>query len=123
MDSILTSIKQLLGLTEDYEVFDSQIVIYINAAFAILSQIGVGPKTPFFITDKAATWNEFNETGDLAPTVKEYIYLKVRQVFDPPTNSFTQEMIQKQISELEWRLYVDNDGTVEEEPTTDVEGV
>lgn len=114
MDSILTSIKQLLGIVEGYEVFDGQIIVLINSAFAILSQLGVGPKTPFFITDKSATWSEFNETGNLSKTVETYVYLKVRQIFDPPSNSFTQDMLQKQIDELQWRLLVDNDGAAEE---------
>ena len=39
-------------------------------------------------------------------SVKSYIYLKVRLLFDPPLNSSIIEAIQQSIRELEWRLNV-----------------
>ena len=103
-DSILTSIKKLLGLTEEYTYFDADILMHINMAFMVLYQIGVGPKTAFSIEDASATWSDFmGDSTDLAG-VKTYIYLKVRQVFDPPQSSAAMEAIKEQIAELEWRL-------------------
>lgn len=53
MDSILTSVKKLLGLPADYEAFDPDIVMYINTVLMILSQMGVGPKEGFSFPIKA----------------------------------------------------------------------
>ena len=105
-DSILTSIKKLLGLTEEYTYFDADILMHINMAFMVLYQLGVGPSTPFSIADETATWSDFlGDSTDLAG-VKTYIYLKVRLVFDPPQSSAAMEAIKQNIAELEWRLNV-----------------
>ena len=105
-DSILTSIKKLLGITEEYEHFDQDIIIHINSVFMILNQLGVGPSNGFSITDKTAVWSDFlsDETG--IESVKSYIYLKVRLLFDPPTTSAVMESMNRMISELEFRLNV-----------------
>lgn len=108
-DSILTSIKLLLGITSDYTPFDPQIIMHINSAFMILNQMGVGPDEPFMITGSNETWDEFMEEGDIE-SVKEYIYCKVRLVFDPPQGSVI-EIINKRVDELEWRLNVAKDNT------------
>ena len=42
MDSILTSIKKLLGITEEYENFDHDIIMHISSGFMIFNQLEVG---------------------------------------------------------------------------------
>lgn len=114
MESILTSVKKLLGMTEEYAVFDTDLIMHINSMFMILNQMGVGPKDVFCITDATATWSDFaGERADLA-AVKSYVALKVRLLFDPPQSSVTMDAIKNQISELEWRLYVACDKEAEE---------
>lgn len=108
MDSILTSIKKLLGITEEYEHFDPDIIVHINSAFMILNQLGVGPEEGFSIKDKSSTWDEFLSGSNLE-AVKTYVYLKVKLMFDPPLSSTVIEAIKSQISELEWRLNVSTD--------------
>ena len=105
-DSILTSIKKLLGITEEYEHFDQDIIIHINSVFMILNQLGVGPSNGFSITDKTAVWSDFISEGSNLESVKSYIYLKVRLLFDPPTTSAVMESMNRMISELEFRLNV-----------------
>ena len=104
MESILTSIKKLLGIEEDYTHFDPDIIMHINTVFMILSQIGVGPPEGFRIEDDIPTWSDYTDNNLLLEPVKTYIYLKVRLMFDPPTGSSLIEAMNRQISELEWRL-------------------
>ncbi len=106
MDSILTSIKKLLGITEEYEHFDSDLIIHINSVFSVLTQLGVGSKTGFFIKDKNAIWEDFIADDSRLELVKTYVYLKVKLLFDPPLSSAVIEAINRQISELEWRINV-----------------
>ena len=108
-ESILTSIKKLLGITEDYTQFDQDIIMHINSVFNILTQIGVGPSTGFSISDKETIWTDYISDLSLIEMVKSYIYLKVRILFDPPTTGILMDAMQKQISELEWRLSVQVD--------------
>lgn len=119
MDSILTSIKKLLGVDEEVTHFDPDITIHINSALFALNQLGVGPTEGFFIIDKTATWvNLIGERKDLE-AIKTYVYLKVRLIFDPPTNSFLVDAINKSIAECEWRInvQVDTPTVVVETPT------
>lgn len=116
MESILISIKKLLGITEEYEHFDSDIIMHINSVFMILTQIGVGPSEGFFITDKTATWDDFIPTGKSLESVKSYVYMKVKLLFDPPQSSAVMESMKNMISEFEWRLNVEVDT-----PTSDRE--
>lgn len=103
-ESILTSIKKLLGLSKEYEAFDTDIIIHINTVFGILNQLGVGPSEGFKIEDDLATWEMFiNDVNDLE-SVKTYIYLKVKTIFDPPLNSSVLQSYKESIKELEWRL-------------------
>ena len=106
MESILTSIKKLLGITEEYEHFDQDIIMHINSVFMILTQIGVGPEDGFTISDKKTKWNEFTNDDMKIEAVKTYVYLKVRLLFDPPASSSVMEAINRSISELEWRLNI-----------------
>ena len=106
MESILTSIKKLLGITEEYEHFDQDIIMHINSVFMILTQMGVGPEEGFTISDSTTTWNEFTNDDKKIEAVKSYVYLKVRLLFDPPASSSVMEAINRSISELEWRLNI-----------------
>lgn len=108
-DSILTSIKKLLGLTEDYTNFDTDIIIHINSVFMNLHQLGVGPSEGFRIEDEYATWDEYITEEDNLDAVKTYIYLKVKLVFDPPLNGSVMEALKQSIAEYEWRLNVQAD--------------
>lgn len=114
MDSILTSIKKLLGITEEYENFDQDIIMHINSAFMILNQLGVGPKSGFLINDKNSTWDEFIPERSNLEAVKTYVHLKVKLMFDPPLSSTVIEAIKSQINELEWRLNVSVDPPIDE---------
>ena len=93
MDSVLTSIKKLLGIAEEYEHFDSDIVMYINSAFSVLTQLGVGPEEGFRIEDASTTWSEFLYDDPRLEFVKTYIHLKVKLGFDPPLSSAAIEAI------------------------------
>lgn len=104
MNSILNSIKILLGMSEQSNDFDRDIIIGINTAFANLYQLGVGPSTPFRIEDESATWEDFMEDNQEIENVKSYIQMKVRLLFDPPTSSIVMECIKNTIAEQEWRL-------------------
>ena len=106
MESILTSIKKLLGMTEDYTAYDDQIIIHVNSVFMILTQLGVGPEDGFAIKDKEAACNDFVSDETKLELVKSYVYLKVKLLFDPPSNSSVIESINRQINEFEWRLNV-----------------
>lgn len=103
-DSILTSTKKILGLDEDYEAFDLDVITHINAAFSILSQLGVGPVNGFMIDDKSYFWEDFVVPQNILTLVRTYILLKVRMLFDPPTTSFLISAMTDQIKEYEWRL-------------------
>lgn len=107
MESILTSVKKLLGITEEYEHFDSDLIMHINSVFMILTQLGVGPSEGFFITDKTTTWDDFIPTGKSLESVKSYMYMKVKLLFDPPQSSAVMESMNRMISEFEWRLHIE----------------
>lgn len=103
-NSILTSIKKLLGPEEEDVHFDTDIIIHINTVFMALNQIGVGPETGFSISDKSKTWADYLGASINIEAVKTYMYLKVRLMFDPPTSSPLIEAMERQIGELEWRI-------------------
>lgn len=106
-ESILTSIKKLLGIDENYKHFDADIIMHINSVFSILTQMGVGPSNGFSISGKDETWSAFiSDRPDVFSMVKSYLYLKVRLLFDPPLSSAAIESINRQISEFEWRLFI-----------------
>lgn len=130
MSSILTTIKKRCGIDEDYEVFDQEIIMAINSTFSTLRQLGVGPEKGFRIENKETLWEDYlGDDEDRLSYVVDYVYLKVRLIFDPPTNSFVQSSFQDQIKELEWRINVDVDPGLEEddeeeppEEETEIEG-
>lgn len=105
-DSILNSTKKILGIEADYTAFDLDIVMHINTVFTTLVQLGIGPVNGFMIEDAAASWRDFLGNDLNLNSVKTYVYLRVRLLFDPPANSFLINSINEQIKELEWRLNV-----------------
>ena len=102
--SILTSIKKLLGVAEDYAEFDEDIMTHINSVFLNLTQLGVGPEEGFMIKDNTAEWEDFINDSVQLQAVKTYVYLKGKLLFDPPLSSSVTESINRMIAELEWRL-------------------
>ena len=104
MDSILTSIKKLLGIAEEYTQFDEDIIMHINTVFLNLTQLGVGPEEGFVIENDAASWEDFINDNIQLQAVKTYVYLKVKLLFDPPLSSSVIESMNRMIAELEWRL-------------------
>ena len=109
-DSILISIKKLLGLGEDYAEFDQDIIMHINAIISNLVQMGVCPEKGFIVTDEKATWKDLMGSTKKLEQIKSYIYLKVKLLFDPPTNSAAIESMNKIASEFEWRMYIEKGG-------------
>lgn len=105
-ESILVTIKKMLGLGEDYTPFDTDIIVHINSAFMTLTQLGIGPEEGFQITDANNTWGDFISDNEMIGAVTNYTYLTVRTLFDPPSNSFVMDAMQKQIEQLGWRLNV-----------------
>lgn len=105
-DSILNSIKKLLGLSPDYHAFDQDIAIYINTAFSNLHQIGVGPDEGFHITGPSETWVEFMEPGGVSNLngVKTYVYITVKKIFDPPGASNHLAALDAVLEEITWRI-------------------
>jgi hypothetical protein len=106
MESILTSIKKLLGIAEEFTEFDVDIIMHINTALMVLTQLGIGPSEGFEIEDDTATWNDLISDYGKHQAVKTYIYLKVKLVFDPPLSSAVIAAYNEQIKEYEWRLNV-----------------
>ena len=106
MESILTSIKKMLGIVEEYTHFDADLIMHINSVFAILTQIGVGPSEGFSIEDDTDVWTDFIQDNKRLESVKSYTYMKVKLLFDPPLSSAVMESYNRTISELEWRISI-----------------
>lgn len=103
-DSILTSTKKVLNIAQDYTHFDLDIIMFINSVFSTLNELGVGPKSGYSIEDSSAIWEDFTGDDPRLNSVKTYVFLRVRMLFDPPPTSFAIDAMAKQISEHEWRL-------------------
>lgn len=103
-DSILTSIKKLLGPAEEYEHFDQDIIMHINGCFVELQQLGVGPEEGFYIIDKDSIWYDFDDDEILLNAIKPYIYLKVKLAFDPPSSASVMASFERIIDKFEWRI-------------------
>lgn len=119
--SILKSIKKVLGISDSYTVFDLDILTFINSALSALNQIGVGVEDGLVVTDDTTEWSALGAPSNQTEMAKSYVYLKVRLGFDPPKTSFVINAIEKQISELEYRLNTMREEfrVVPEEVTTD----
>lgn len=109
VDSILNTIKQMLGISVMDTAFDVDIITHINSAFMYLQQLGVGTGTVYSIDDNTAKWSDFLTDVSSLSAVKTYIFLKVKLVFDPPVSSFVLESTNRHITELEWRLNLQAD--------------
>lgn len=103
MDSILVSIKKLLGIDAAYTAFDVDVIIHINTAFAVLNQLGVGPADGFMIEGEEENWDDYITDSNFS-MVKTFVYLKVRLAFDPPTSTALIESMNNMLNELTWRL-------------------
>lgn len=108
MTSILTTVKKLLGIAEEYTQFDTDIIVNINSALVTLAQIGIGPTRGFTITGKEETFEDFlgDSFDPLFNNVQMYLYLKTKIIFDPPTSSYVLESYKEQLKELEFRLNI-----------------
>lgn len=115
MNSILNSIKKLLGLNEDQKDFDVDIIMLINSAFTRLNDLGVGPEEGFAIEDEYKNWDDFVQDGLKFNDLKTYIYLKVKMVFDPPASSAVLAAYERSIQEIEWLVNVRAESSAEEE--------
>ena len=104
-NSILNTVKKILGLTPEETVFDLDVITHINTAFSTLYQLGVGPTTGFAIEDDTTTWDDFI-AGDISivNACKTYVYLRTRLLFDPPPTSFALQAMKEQLTEYEWRI-------------------
>lgn len=117
-ESILTSVKKLLGISEEMKAFDLDIMLNLNAAIATLRQIGIGPKEGYTVTSKDETYEDYlGEDYPETAQVKMYLFYKTKLGFDPPQSSIAVELIKEMIKETEWRLYV----SVNPEDTFEVE--
>lgn len=106
MTSILNTIKHMIGPSETYDYFDTDLIVHINSALATLTQLGVGPSTGFAITGDTETWSDFLGDDLRLGAVKSFVYLQCRLAFDPPQNSSILSSIKEQIAELTWRINV-----------------
>ncbi|MBP5588942.1 MAG: hypothetical protein J6X26_00210 [Bacteroidales bacterium] len=109
MDSILNSVKEMLGLDPEDTVYDTEIIAHVNAVFMHLMQIGVGPKEGFQITGDTETWNDFHNGRIDLGALKTYIWTRVKILFDPPSSSFVLDAQKNLGDEMEWRLYANED--------------
>ena len=110
MNSILDSIKKMLGMDADYTAFDTDIIIMINSALMSLVQIGIGPPDGYSIHSSAESWTDFLGDATDLEGAKNYVYLKTRLLFDPPSSSAAENAMKDEIKELEWRLNIARGG-------------
>lgn len=108
--SILNSTKKALGLDPDYDVFDIEITMHINSTFSTLHQLGVGPIEGYFVDDATNVWTEFTEDNPLINSVKTYMFLAVKLLFDPPQTSYAIAAVKEILKEYEWRLTTQQEG-------------
>lgn len=108
-DSILNSVKKMLGLDSGYDAFDMDIIMHINSVFFIMAQMGIGKQ--FKIEDASSSWSEYLDGREDLEAVKSYMYAKVRQMFDPPTSGILSDALDRVVKELEWRLFSATDLT------------
>lgn len=105
-DSILRTIKLMLGLTDEITSFDEELKVHINSLFTILNQLDCISDDGFRITGYDETWGQLTDQVTIAEMIKEFMYLKVRMVFDPPGSSVVSDAFNQRIAELEWRMNV-----------------
>ena len=108
-ESILITIKKLLGFNKDYTAFDTDIIARVNTFLFTLMQLGVGPSTGFRITGPYETWTSFIGDRTDLEAVKDFIYMKARIVFDPPTSAAALQALKEEAKELEFRISIQVD--------------
>lgn len=108
-DSILDTTKKLIGIYPEQTDSDLEIITHINSMFFVLQQLGVGPPQGFSITDNTSKWSEFIG-DDQIHAVKSYMGLRVRLLFDPPPTGPSTEAMERQASQMEWRLNIKAEG-------------
>lgn len=101
--SILNDIKEQCGIIPDYTVFDNQLIVDINSAFATLHQLGYGPEEGFSIEGQNEEWDDLI-TSKRFNFIKNYVIAKVHLMFDPPTSSVAVEQLNKEVDQYEWRI-------------------
>lgn len=119
--SILTSTKKLLGIEASYTAFDLDVITHINSAFSTLNQLGIGPEDGYAIEDASATWDAFFGTNLRYSSIKSYVFLSVRLLFDPPATSYLIESLKAQKLEYEWRLNVVREQTEWVDPNESID--
>ena len=102
--SILTDVKTMLGIYYEDNAFDAELIMHINGTFMTLHQLGIGPESGFYITGPDTEWSEFSDNAHLVDSVKMFVFMKVRMIFDPPASSVVADAINQRLSEIEWRL-------------------
>lgn len=118
MDSILNSVKAYLGIQEDDDAFDTDILMAINAVMIPLNQFGVGPSTSFTVTGTTETWQDLLGDDPIG-AVREYVNMRVRILFDPSSNNQIMDALKEQIAEFEWRIIEESDRKDREEETSE----
>lgn len=119
-NSILTSTKKILGIDESYTAFDLDILTHINSALMIVNQLGLGSEDGSEITGPEETWDDLFGTDPMLNTIRTYVYLRVRVLFDPPATSFHLKALEDQLREMEWRISVYREGNDWVDPTASV---
>ncbi|HMS83628.1 MAG TPA: hypothetical protein PKD12_08260 [Nitrospira sp.] len=107
--SILTSTKKILGIDPSYTAFDVDIITHINSTFSTLNQLGLGPEDGFWIEDAEPVWTDFEPDPIWLNHIRTYVFLKVRLIFDPPNTSFVLAALERQVTELEFRLSLERE--------------
>jgi hypothetical protein len=116
-ESILGSVKSACDIVADDTSFDGKLIMYTNAIFSVVSDLGIGPAGGYSIVDDTATWEAFAATDpqltgdvDLLNSLKLYVGLRVRNLFDPPTLSFVIEAMDRQVDEFTSRISMKREG-------------
>ena len=112
-ESILDSLKNMLGILPNDTAFDNELISHINAFISNLTDIKIGPEEGFIVEDVTTTWGDFVSDISIMAAVREYLYAAIRLVFDPPSNSFVVTSLEKAKDEAFWRLYMKADNKKE----------
>lgn len=105
-DSILRTIAKLVGGEENGEYFNPDLIVAINTALAVMTQVGVGPSEGFSIEDDSAKWSDFLGNDKRLSMVFSYVHKKVQLLFDPPQSGVLRENLENLVHEMEWRSYI-----------------
>lgn len=107
-NSVLLTIRHMIGPSELYEGFDTDLIVHINSVLMSLAQMAVVPEGTK-ITDENDTWSDLIGDRTDLEAIKAYIYFKVKLAFDPPANTSITQSLEKQAAEYEWRMYAFSD--------------